>query len=195
MEYEIKFKIKNTKTVLANLKKLKAKDLGKAQEADVYLVQGEKRVRIRKFGKRGLVTLKIDVAKKVKAKVKQEIQSEVEDAESIIRIFEILGFKEEWGKEKIRHTFKLGDSLVLLDRLPFLGYFIEIESSSALNLKRIAEKLKLNYKEASCESYNGMFSDYCARNNQMFDKLGISVMFTFNSEKRIKKMQGGCICN
>jgi predicted adenylyl cyclase CyaB len=168
--------------MIADLKKLKAEDLGKVRETDVYLVQGDKRVRVRKFGKKGLVTLKVDLAKKVKAKVKQEIQSEVDDAQSIIRIFEMLGFKKEWAKEKIRHTFRLGDSLVLLDRLPFLGLFIEIESSSAPKLKRIAQMLELNYKEASCASYNELFLNYIGTNKRLSN-----AAFTFKDEESFKK--------
>ena len=164
LEYEAKVKIKNKRAVVLKLKKLKAKDLGLKKEVDIYLAQGVKGVRVRKLGKDGIITFKSLVQSRVKAKVRDEIQAQVSGIDSLIDIFKHLGFTEQKRKEKIRHTFKLADAFVLVDRIPFLGCFIEIEGKSGPVLKKTALRLGLDYKQASFASYEDLFFAYYIKN-------------------------------
>jgi len=188
-EYEAKFKIKNKKEIIFRLKKLKARDLGVRKEVDIYLGQGINGVRVRKFGRHGIVTFKSLVKSRVKAKIREEIQSEVSDVDSLIEIFKNLGFNEQKRKEKVRHIFKLGEVLVLIDRIPFLGNFVEVEGISGLALKRAAFKLGLDYKTASFESYENLFFTHYIKNASLFSKTKAKIIPTFASEKEFMKGQ------
>jgi predicted adenylyl cyclase CyaB len=191
MEYELKFRIKDKRAILLKLRNLNAEDLGRRVEVDISIGTADKGLRLRKFGRDGLITYKRSVAKNIRAKVREELQSEVSDIDSLIEIFRILGFPEVKRKEKIRHTFKLGDAFIMVDRLPFMGYFIEIEAKSGAALKRVAGKLGFDPAVGSCDSYDNMFLDYYIVNAVKFKDFKAIVLPTFESEKKFKG--SGCL--
>ncbi|MCK4859893.1 MAG: class IV adenylate cyclase [Candidatus Omnitrophica bacterium] len=183
MEYEVKFKLENKKEILDKLKRLNAQDLGKNKEIDIYLNLGEKVVRIRKIGKQGLITVKRIIRKKIRAKVRKETETRVENVDTLIEIFKGLGFSELKRKEKIRHTFRLDNILVLIDKLPFIGYFIELEGASEAVLKKASKKLDLDYNKASGVSYENIFFSYCIKNIKKFKGSRIKILPLFKNER------------
>ena len=187
MEYEVKFKIEKSQPVAAKLKRLGAEDLGRSRETDIYMQSGEKAVRLRKSGCGGALTLKSLVCKKTKAKVRKETEVNFDNADTLIEIFKRLGFSEIKRKEKIRHTFKLGKALVLLDRLPFMGYFVELEGPSEQGIKTAAEMLGFDYKKASNKSYEDLFLAYYIKHAKKFKDTKIKIMPTFESEREFTK--------
>ena len=188
MEYELKFKIDRKKDILPKLARLGAKDLGKRKETDIYIGTMNQGLRLRKFGRDGLITHKSMVRKNVRAKVRQEIQTEVSNIDNLIEMFRLLGFPEKKRREKIRHTFKMGDVFVLVDRLPFLGYFVEIEARSGAALKRAARKLGFDPAKGSCDSYDNIFLNYYIVNAGKFKDSRIMILPTFASESGFKKI-------
>jgi adenylate cyclase class 2 len=60
-------------------------------------------------------------------KRRPELETSVADAESIGAIFEALGFVEAFRYEKHRTTWNVGACEVVLDELPHLGWFAEVE--------------------------------------------------------------------
>lgn len=187
MEYEVKFKIDKSGPIIAKLKKIRAEDLGRRKEIDIYMQSGEKAVRLRKLGCRGMLTLKSLVCKKTRAKVRKETEVNFDNADTLIEIFKRLGFSEIKRKEKIRHTFRLGKALVLLDRLPFMGYFVELEGSSEKGIKTTAEILGFDYKKASGASYEDLFLAYYIKHAKKFKDIKIKIIPTFGSEREFKK--------
>lgn len=183
MEYEVKFKIENKEEILGRLKKLAAEDLGEAFEADVYLNLGQKVVRVRKVGGRGLVTYKKRIDEDTRAKVREEIETGIDDAERMITVFKELGFSELKRKEKVRRTFKLGESLVLIDKLPFMGYFIELEASSDAELRKMCKKLDLDYEQSNGDSYDNLFFKYYIKNARKFANAKVKILPIFENEK------------
>lgn len=186
MEYELKFKIKNKKEIFSKLARLGAKDLGKRKELDIYIGSADNGLRLRKYGRKGLLTYKRLVETKIRAKVREETQTEVSDIDNLIEIFRIIGFPERKRKEKIRHTFKLGSVFVMVDRLPFMGYFIELESVSGRALKRAALRLGFDPAKGSCDSYDNIFLNYYIVNAAKFKDSKSTILPTFKSERKFR---------
>lgn len=187
MEYEIKFKINRKKDIVDKLKQLKAKDLGKKKEIDAFFSLGRQAVRIRKTGKEGLITLKRLVPTKQRAKVRKETQTKVEDAGQLIEIFKMLGFRQVKKIEKIRHTFKVNQGLILIDKLPFMGYFLEIEASSFEKVKRVAKIVGLDYNRGITSSYLNLFFKFIIKNTKKFKDAKTEIIPLFIKEKEFKK--------
>lgn len=189
MECEVKFKIENKKDVLRKLKAVKAVDLGEAQETDIYLGLGQKGVRIRRInkGQEGLLTVKKLVDQESRAKIREELEVKVSNIDTLIEIFSGLGFVETKRKEKIRHTFKLGKVLVLLDRLPFIGYFVELEAASEVALKKAAGRLGFDYNQANSSSYDNLFLAYYIKNAKKFSTAKAKIIPLFANEREYLK--------
>jgi len=190
MEYEIKFKIKSKAGILKKLKQLErkriAKDLGREKETDIYMRLNEKVVRIRRIGTKGLITTKEIVPTRERAKVRKETQTEVADVDALIDIFKGIGFKEFRRIEKIRHTFKLSQGFILVDRLPFMGYYVEIEADSFKKLTGLAKRLGFDYNTGSANSYLNMFVGYIIKNAVKFKSSKTDIMPLFAREKEFK---------
>ncbi|MEW5758529.1 MAG: class IV adenylate cyclase [Candidatus Omnitrophota bacterium] len=197
MEIELKFKLNNTEEIKNKLNKIKAKFLGKAKEADIYFKSPsfsknnkELIFRLRDYGKKGLLTLKYGGSDTKFFKQRNEIESFVDSAKSILYILKRLGFKESMRKEKIRETYRLDSCLLLVDKLPFLGYFLEIESSSQRKIKKIVNKLELDLKLASPLDYSTIFHNFYLNNIKKFENYKQKIELTFKSEKLFKGFCG-----
>lgn len=85
-------------------------------------------LRVRKIEAKCLLTYKqrIETASDIKHQLEEE--TEVADAESILRILDSLGFQRRVVYEKRRRTWRFRNTEVMLDELPF-GLFAEIEGS------------------------------------------------------------------
>ena len=184
MEYELKFKVSGKKGILGKLAQLGAKDLGQRKETDIFIGQAGRGLRLRKFGRDGVVTYKWIVAKKIRAKVRGELETRVSDIDHLLEMFRILGFSETKRREKIRRTFQLGKTLVLIDKIPFMGYFVEVESPSYAALKKAVRQLGLDMKKASSDSYDNIFLDFYIVNADKFKHARSTILPTFESEKR-----------
>ncbi|MFH1593377.1 MAG: class IV adenylate cyclase [Candidatus Omnitrophota bacterium] len=193
LEYEIKFKIQNKEGILAKLKKLEeekvAKDLGKEKETDIYMRFNDKVVRIRKTGRGGLITTKEIIPTKERAKVRKETQTEVADAGALIDIFKGIGFKELKRIEKIRHTFRFNQGSVLVDRLPFMGYYVEIEAGSFKKMTGLAKKLGFDHNAGLTNSYLNMFVGYIIKNAGKFKDSKTDILPLFAKEREFKNKQ------
>ncbi len=63
-------------------------------------------------------------------KIREEIESGVADADALAEILNRIGLAIAVQYEKHRETWRLGDTEVVLDELPRLGWFAEIEGQS-----------------------------------------------------------------
>jgi len=187
MEYEIKFKLDKKKDITHRLRQLGAQDLGRKKETDIYLTLNNQAVRIRRIGKEGLITIKKFMPTKKRVKVRQEIQTKVEDTRALIEIFKLCGFREFRKIEKSRHTFKLDQGLVLIDRLPFMGYFVEIEAASFKRMKNIAKIIGLDYNKGIISSYLNLFFSYIIKNVKKFKNSKTDVLPLFAREEAFSK--------
>ena len=87
---------------------------------------------------------------------RQELEFTVSDFSAAQAVFEALGYQVALMYEKYRTTYSLGDVLVVLDELPY-GNFIEIEGPDGESIRRVAEKLGLDWGKRVLESYVFLF--------------------------------------
>jgi len=86
-------------------------------------------------------------------KVRRELESRVESCESLSAIFSALGFSERFVIQKSRQLWRFEDCHVCIDRLPLLGWFVEIEGESEEKVASVQQQLALGGLSHIRESY------------------------------------------
>lgn len=158
MEVEAKFRLKEG--VLEKIEKI-ASFVEEKEEFDLYFTHP-----CRDFAKTD-EALRLRVEKKVKmtykgpridgeTKTREEINVQIDDFESAVRLLEALGFKKFRSVKKTRRIFRIDDAVICVDRVEGLGDFIEIEVKSLAEKEeifRIAEILGYSREESIRASY------------------------------------------
>lgn len=135
MPIEIEKKFRLTKAqreqVIARLKQLRAKAKGTVfEENTLYggdrLDLGRCALRLRRVGKKALLTYKERFPTDSSIKQQREEETLVSNADAIDAILDALGFAPALVYEKRRSTWQLGKAEIVIDELPF-GLFMEIE--------------------------------------------------------------------
>lgn len=85
------------------------------------------------------------------AKVREELEVQVNDLDIMAAIFQKLGFQPQKIYEKYRETFQMEDIEIVFDELPF-GDFIELEGDET-KIKPLASSLGLNWEERILHNY------------------------------------------
>ncbi|MFH1791302.1 MAG: class IV adenylate cyclase [Candidatus Omnitrophota bacterium] len=169
IETETKFKVSGPQAnaVRKRLRTLGAVFISKNLEQDKYFrPKGFKvratviRLRV-KGGKHGIFTVKYPKkgAKGEVYKVVHEIEARVDNAAAFPDILNSLGFGQFFIKEKVRETYRWKAAEILIDRLPYLGYYIEIEGDKK-RIKEIAGLLGLDMSLATSKTYKRLFDSY-----------------------------------
>jgi len=96
-------------------------------------------LRLRRVGRRALLTFKQRLPSNSPIKHQREDETEVADAGKVDAILQSLGFRPALIYEKRRRRWKLGKAEVVVDELPF-GLFMEIEGSEK-EIARIEKKI------------------------------------------------------
>ena len=86
-------------------------------------------------------------------KTREEIETDVADDACLIALFAQLGFAPALRYEKRRETWRLGGAEVVLDELPQLGWFAEIEAPDAGAIESACVQLGLDRAAAVTETY------------------------------------------
>jgi adenylate cyclase class 2 len=76
-------------------------------------------------------------------KMRQEIEIEVDDADSVQKFLSALGYKSALSVEKKRKLWRLGGCEVALDHLDLLGDFVEIEGPDEGKIAAVQKDLGL----------------------------------------------------
>ena len=102
---------------------------------------------------RARLTFKGELEQPVKseARVRKELEMEVEDFETAAAILELVGFEPKQIYEKYRETFELGRVEVVLDEMPF-GDFVELEGEED-DIRETAGVLGLNWNHRILDNY------------------------------------------
>lgn len=90
------------------------------------LSRAGKLLRLRTAGDRAVLTVKAPVVSDTRHKVREEIEVDVADADTSLRLFERLGFRTIWRYQKYRSTFTLPGLEATVDETP-IGCFVELE--------------------------------------------------------------------
>lgn len=93
---------------------------------------------------------------------RQEIELEIDSHSTARALLEELGFQAISSYEKYRETHAFGETLVMLDELPF-GDFVEIEGPSLQEVEQHARRLGLDWNRRVRRSYLDLFDQIRAR--------------------------------
>ena len=86
-------------------------------------------------------------------KKRQEIEIEINNADSTQKLLSALGYEKVLVVEKKRRLWQLGDCIVALDQLPLLGDFVEIEGPDEEKIATVQNSLGLTDLPHITESY------------------------------------------
>lgn len=86
-------------------------------------------------------------------KVREEIETVVTDARVMLQLLRHLGFDCLLRYQKRRETYALPPCEVVLDELPLLGWFAEIEGPSVAEVSATAARLGLDKLDPVTDSY------------------------------------------
>ena len=108
-------------------------------------------LRLRRKGGRAVFTFKERELSGSAVKRQREEETEVSDAAALASILEALGYRPALVYEKRRETWRIAETEVVLDELPF-GLFVEIEGEEARILE-VEKLLGLDGAEAEHAPY------------------------------------------
>jgi adenylate cyclase class 2 len=103
------------------------------------------------------------------ARIREEIEMEVEDFDTAVAILEKIGFEQVQLYEKYRATFQLDRVEVVLDEMPF-GYFVELEGSERA-IRSAADVLRLEWGKRILSNYLALMAELKTAHNLPFDDL------------------------
>jgi adenylate cyclase class 2 len=158
IEVEKKFRLtkRQRDAVLKRLPEVGASLQGEEfEENTVYqgevLNSGACVLRIRRAGRNATLTYKKRIPSASSIKQQREEETGIEDPEAMAAILEVLGFSPALVYEKRRQTWRLGNTEIVIDVLPF-GLFMEIEGRVS-EIKAIERKLGLKGLKAEPATY------------------------------------------
>lgn len=147
-EIEIKFVVKDTKTITEKLRKLGFRiAVGRHHEKNYLfddaagsLQKSGKLLRIRKTPSSQTVTYKGPISPESKLKHREEVECRIENADVLTRVFEEVGFKVRTEYSKYRTVFEKEGFNVSLDETE-AGNYLEVEGPSDEEITKLGEKL------------------------------------------------------
>ena len=122
-------------------------------------------LRIRSVNGKGLITYKgvLQPGTETRLKVREEIETEVDEPERLIELFEKLGYRRSFRYQKYRTIYSLvvdGQELeVVFDETP-MGNFVEIEGDGRC-VVRVMEAAGFSASESIRESYPELQESRC----------------------------------
>ena len=182
VEIEAKFKIKSQKAITRELKKVGARLVEETKEKDIYYrsptgSRMPSAVRLRSSGKRTVFTVK-SIPKKVFSrsfKIRNEFETDIKNKKAFQEILKILGFREAFRKEKYRLSYQWRRLKISVDKMPFIGLYLEIEGEKK-KIRCAAKALGLDMKNAITHTYMELFDRYKKLNK----KPGLELVFGRN---------------
>jgi adenylate cyclase class 2 len=112
---------------------------------------GRSALRLRRVGKRAILTYKERFPTRSGIKHQREDETRVADPEAMELILEALGFRAALVYEKRRETWSLGKTEIVIDELPF-GLFMEIEGTEQ-SIREVENKLAIKRLRTEVATY------------------------------------------
>jgi adenylate cyclase class 2 len=170
MEIEAKIKLKNLSKLRASLKSAHADFEGRALEKnwlydypDRALTRADELLRLRQ-DTRVYYTYK-GPRQESEYKEREELELEFPDASSAGGLLESIGFVRWFYYEKIRETWKLDDCEIVIDELPGLDIFVEVEGPTKQKIDKAVKRLKLPRKYIS-KTYVEMLQEHASETHK-----------------------------
>jgi adenylate cyclase, class 2 len=96
-------------------------------------------------------------------KRREEIELPIADVSSMQSLLGRLGYEPRLEFEKFRETWRLDECEVVLDELPHLGHFLEVEGPSQEAVFETLARLDLRDEPLIVESYAHLVAEYLQR--------------------------------
>jgi predicted adenylyl cyclase CyaB len=165
-EIEIKFVVKDTKAITEKLRKLGFRiAVGRHREKNYLfddpsgtLQSGGKLLRVRKTPSAQTVTYKGPISTKSKLKHREEIECRIEDADTLMRILEGVGYHIGTEYSKYRTVFEKEGFSISLDETE-AGNYLEVEGPSDEEITKLGEKLGYSEKDFVRRTYADLISE------------------------------------
>ena len=174
IEIEKKYRLskKQREEVLHRLPEIGAKTRGQEFETNTLysgpnLELGSCVLRLRRIGKRGILTFKQRFPSKSDIKHQREDETRLDDPDAMEAILEALGFEPVLVYEKRRETWTLGKTEIVIDELPF-GLFMEIEGSEA-EIRDVEKKLAIKRLRSELATYPQLTQKHGVDHNSVIE--------------------------
>jgi adenylate cyclase class 2 len=162
-EVEIKFKIKNIKSLTAQLKAAgfhlvtrRTHEMNTLYDQPGHALRRRGALlRVRKYGQKWTMTYK-DKSKKGRHKSRREIETPVEHGQALVQILQALGFSPTFSYEKYRTEWTDDTGHVVIDETP-VGNFGEIEGPPKW-IDAVAQRLEISHAQYITASYAELFA-------------------------------------
>ncbi|MCD8352046.1 MAG: class IV adenylate cyclase [Planctomycetaceae bacterium] len=166
MEIEAKIKVADLQPIAEKLRRLGATEEGTVLERNWVLDSDDDRLkgwdvllRIRTTGgDEAILTVKRRGGDG-EFKTREEVESRVDSADVLLKQFEMIGFRTAWIYEKKRSTWQWRDCEVVLDELPEIGCFVEIEGEPDA-IRRVATDIGLDPADHINDNYLGLWQKH-----------------------------------
>ena len=165
-EIEIKFPVKETKTVTEKLRKLGFRiAVGRHREKNFLfddptekLLRQGKLLRVRQTPSVQTLTFKGPILAASKLKHREELECRIEDAETLMRIFKEVGFVEITEYSKYRTVFEKEGFNISLDETE-AGNYLEVEGPSDEEITKLGEKLGYSERDFIRRTYAELITE------------------------------------
>lgn len=124
-------------------------------------------LRLRRVGQQAILTFKERLPGSSPVKHQLEDETTVGNADAMDAILESLGFNPTLIYEKRREIWKLEESEIVIDELPF-GLFMEIEGDES-SINDIEKKLAIKRLTAETATYPSLTRDHGVDNNGVIE--------------------------
>lgn len=158
IEIEKKYRLtkKQREEVLRRLPQIGAKRKGEEFEVNTLyagetLDIGRSILRLRRIGKRAILTYKERLPTRSDIKQQREDETRVDNPDALELILAALGFTPALVYEKRRETWRLGKVEIVIDELPF-GLFMEIEGPEQ-GIREVESKLAIKRLRSESATY------------------------------------------
>jgi adenylate cyclase class 2 len=162
MEIEVKFLLDNVDKIRQRILEIGGKTSGRVFETNIRfedhdkkLIQQHSLLRLRQDKTSTLTFKSLAGIPSDQFKIHREIEVEVSDFHAMTAILESLGYHKEQIYEKYRESFKLEETYLCLDKMPF-GDFLEIEGDQE-GIRTAADKIGLLWEDRILNNYLGLF--------------------------------------
>ena len=173
VETELKIPVADLAPVRTRLATLDARLISESMREENLLLDTVDRelsgrgcvLRLRRHGARRLLTFKGPASYDGPIKVRPEHELEIEDLETMLTVFEALGYSGVVRYEKDRETWRLNDVEIVLDHTP-MGDFVEVEGPPDV-IGPVAGSLGLDPSDAVRGSYVSLWLEFRGRHPEM----------------------------
>ena len=173
LEIEVKFHLPDPDTVRRRIISQNAVSCGisdeinlRFEDAESSLLQKKTLLRLRSAGGASLTYKSPAPRADTQFKVHQELEVTVSDFATTRAILESIGFHIAQRYEKKRETFKLNNTLLCLDTMPY-GDFLEIEGDPEA-IRQTVDRLELDWSQRILTNYLAIFDTLRHRLNLSF---------------------------